>query len=339
MKKIYLKDIAKHLNVSKTAVSLVLNNKGDENKISLATQKRIKEYAKKHNYEPNQLARSLSTGKSKNIGLIIPDISDTFYAKIASRVENMSEKLGYTVLFSSSNENPNKETKLIQSLLNRQVEGLIIASTQQNQKDIQILKTKNMPFVLIDRYYPNYDTNYVIVDNYGGVNDAVKHLWDLGRRKIGFISLKPGLEAMRQRLMGYRDAMKDFGVDTDDVIKELSYNNYENEIKNAIEELVRHPNNVDSIMFSTHYLAALGLRELRSLNIKVPDDVAIISFDEMGAFDLVDPPITSVLQPVSDIGGFAVKILMQEIEGKSVEIEKRMVLDTELIVRRSCGAS
>ena len=131
MKKIFLKDIAEDLNVSKTTVSLVLNNKGDENKISKATQQRIFAYAEKHNYVPNQLARGLSRGISETIGLIIPNISDIFYAKIASSVEKKAKSFGYTVIYSSSNEDPQMETELIRSMLHRQVDGLVIASTQK----------------------------------------------------------------------------------------------------------------------------------------------------------------------------------------------------------------
>ena len=189
MKKVFLKDIAKDLNVSKTAVSLVLNNKGDENKISQDTQRKIIDYAKTHNYVPNQLARGLSRGKSETIGLIIPNISDTFYAKVASFIEKKAKEHGYTVIFSSSNEDPKMEAELIQSMLNRQVEGLIIASTQQNQKEIRSLKNGNFPFVLFDRHYPESETDYVVVDNFGGSRIATEHLLNLGRRKIGFVTL------------------------------------------------------------------------------------------------------------------------------------------------------
>ena len=339
MKKVFLKDIAKGLNVSKTAVSLVLNNKGDENKISQDTQQRIIAYAKEHNYVPNQLARGLSRGKSETIGLIIPNISDTFYAKIAGHVERKAKNLGYTVVFSSSYENPKKEGELIRSMLNRQVEGLIIASTQQNQKEIRSLKKGNFPFVLIDRHYPESETDYVVVDNFGGSKTATEHLLNLGRRSIGFITLKPGLEAIRQRLLGYKEALSDFNINTKkEFVKELSPKNYEEEMNLAIEELLKPSNSVDSIVFSTHYLTAFGLRALKKLKIKVPEEVAIVSFDQLSAFDLVDPPITSIIQPVAEIGNLALDILMEKIDGINLKVNSKRVLDTKLEIRRSCGS-
>lgn len=340
MKKVYLKDIAKDLNVSKTAVSLVINNKGNENKISQDTQQKILAYAKKYNYVPNSLARGLSRGKSETIGLIVPDISDDHYAKIAGYIERKAKEYGYVVIYASSNKDSKNEGKLIQSMINRQVDGIILASTQQNLKDIELLKKNKFPFVLIDRLYPEIDTNYVVVNNFGGVQKATQHLLNLGRRKIGFVTLKPGLEAMRQRLLGYQHTLREFNIEPSDaLVKELSKLDYMEEIKEAVGELVRFPNSVDSIIFSTHYLTSLGLRELRRLNIKVPHEVAIVSFDELGAFDLVDPPITSIMQPSRDLGNFAVDILIEEMQGnnRSGGSIKKM-LEPTLIVRKSCGS-
>ena len=243
------------------------------------------------------------------------------------------------VVYASSNRDSKNETKLIQSMINRQVDGLILASTQQNSEDIDMLKKNKLPFVLIDRIYPEKETNYVVVDNFGGVQKATEHLLNLGRRKIGFITLKPGLEAMRQRLLGYQETLKQFNIDPiNALVKELSNVDYKDEIKEALEELVRFPNSVDSIIFSTHYLTSLGLRELRRLNVKVPHEVAIVSFDELGAFDLVDPPITSIKQPGAEIGDYSVDILMDEIQGIKGGIDKTKMLDAFLIIRKSCGA-
>ena len=338
MKKTYLKDIAQSLKVSKTAVSLVLNNKGDEHKISKDTQKRILDFANKHNYKANHLARGLSRGKSETIGLIIPNISDIFYAKIASTIEKQAKELGYTVVFSSSNEDPKDEQEHIRSMLNRQVDGLIIASTQKNQMEMQRLKEMNFPFVLIDRHYPDIDTNFVIVDNHGGVKNMTQHLIDLGKERIGFISIKPILDAIKERRSGYQDALLSNNIpQKKEYVKELNNNNYQQEMKGAIRKLVGAPNHVNAIVFSTHYLTASGLRELKAINCKVPDEVAIVSFDELGAFDLVDPAITSIIQPVKEIGNYAVEFLVDEMENNGKVKVKKKILETGLIIRKSCG--
>jgi LacI family transcriptional regulator len=330
--------MAKELNLSKTAVSLVLNNRGDENKISKDTQKRIFDFARKNNYRPNQMARGLSLGKSETIGLIIPNISDIFYAKIAHHIELKAKEHGYNVVFSSSNENPDKERDLIYSMLNRQVDGLIIASTQKNEEEILKLRESKFPFVLIDRHYPDIKTNYVIVDNLGGVKSMTQQLLKNGRKNIGFISIKSQLDAMLQRRLGYEVALNENSQKIESkVIQELPRFNYQAEMKGVIKDMVSGPKGVDAIVFTTHYLAASGLRELKLLNVKVPEDVAIISFDELGAFDLVDPPITASKQPVAAMGNEAVEILVNEIEKKDLKLDNERVLQTKLLIRKSCG--
>ena len=338
MKKIFLKDIAEELALSKTTVSLVLNNRGDENKISKETQKRVWDFARKKNYQPNQMARGVSLGKSETIGLIVPNISDIFYAQIAHHVELKAKEFGYNVVFSSSNENAGTEKELIYSMLNRQIDGLIIASTQKNQEEILELIEAKFPFVLIDRHYPEIKANYVIVDNLEGVKNMAFHLVNNGRKQIGFISIESQLDAMLQRRLGYEMALQEAGFEVNPaIVKELDAFHYQVEMKETIKEMVSGSNRVDAIVFTTHYLTASGLRELKSLNVKVPDEVAIISFDETGAFDLADPPITANQQPVEDMGNLAVEILVNEIEKKDIKMDNQRVLKTRLLIRRSCG--
>ena len=317
---------------------MVLNNRGDENNISRKTQQKILEYAKKHNYVPNQLARSLRTGKSETIGLIMPNISNLFYAEIASYIEEKAEEQGYTVIFSSSHENPKIEQKLIRSMVNRQVDGLIIASTQGNLEDIRLLKNNNFPLVLIDRHYPEYSTNFIVVNNYEGIKNATKHLINLGRRKIAFISVRLELDAMRQRLLGYEDAMNEcFGNIENKLIKILDHKGYRKEMRPILEELLKLDQGLDAIVFATHYLTASGIGELKNIGVKVPKEVAIVSFDEMSAFDIVDPPITYIMQPSEEIGTLAVEVLLDVINGKNNKEDQKVVLGTKLVVRKSCG--
>lgn len=338
MKNTSIKDIAKHLNVSVPTVSLVMNGRGDEKRISQDTQKRIIKYAKEQQYKPNIFAKGLKKGRSEMIGLIIPNISDVFYAKIASRIERKAARQGYTVIYSSSEESGTKESALIRSMLERQVEGLIIASTQKNEADILELKRMKFPFVLVDRHYPDIDTDYVIVDNKGGIEKAVNHLLKREMSKIGFVTLKPGLDAIKNRFLGYRKALEDNGTAFNpDYVQELTIENYTEEMSGAMDRLLELESPVDSIVFSTHFLTTSGLRALRARHIRVPDDVKIISYDEFSPFDLIDPPITIVTQPVMNMGDHAVDILLGKLKSSSIE-SAQIVLETGFTVRKSCGA-
>ena len=339
MKKLTLQDIAKELNISKATISIVLNGRGDEKRVSKETQERIIQFAKENNYKANHLARGLSLGKSDTIGLVVPNIGDTYYARIARRVERKARKSGYNVVFSSTGEDGGRESELIQGMLNRGVDGLIIASSEKNKSEIEHLKNSNYPFVLIERWYPGLETNFVGEDNKGGVVSAVMQLLKTGRRRIGFVTLKPELEAIQKRLEGYTETMSKNSLPVQDgFIQELEYEYTEEEMYDIIHEMINLEGGIDGLVFSTHFLAGSGMRALRKLNVKVPEDVALISFGQMNAFDLVEPPITSVIQPIEELGDKAVEMLMDNLEkGKQQEHDQRIILKNRLEIRRSCG--
>ncbi|MFA8433039.1 MAG: LacI family DNA-binding transcriptional regulator [Marinifilaceae bacterium] len=339
MKKTSLKDIADQLGVSKTTVSWVINNKGDEKKISRETQEKIFELADRLNYKPNQLARGLSLGKTNSIGLVVSDISNVFYAKIAKVVETAAEKHGYNIMYCSSDENPDKEQRLIQMLKDRQVDGLIISPSKVDSSQILQLKKENYPFVLIDRYFPRIDTNYVTVDNEMGSEDLIRHLIGQGSRRIGFISVSSHLGVIKKRFAGYKNALKKEGIKFDNkVVREVDYNDVEGTIATAIRELIHPPYKVDALYFATNYLTVAGIKTLNKLQIRIPMDVAVVGFDDLDFFDITYPPITAVAQPIEEIAEKALEILIDEIENREATTPKRkVVLPTQLRVRRSCG--
>lgn len=336
MKKISIKDIAQTLGFSKSTVSLVLNGRGDEKRIKKETQEKIIEYAHSVNYSPNALARGLSRGKSETIGLIVPDIADHFYARIAHQIEVKANSYGYQVVYSSSLEQPELESKLIETMRSRQVDGLIIASTQHNQAEIRHLKDSHFPFVLIDRHYPHIETNYVIVENAQGVHSAVRHLSKMGRQHIALVTLKSDLEAMRQRLIGYQKGLADLQTkNKKERICAVSYQSSSAELEIALKELLLNSKEIDAIIFATHYLATNGLRILRKMNLDIPNDLAILSFDDIDAFDLIQPAITSIAQPVNQIGNLTTDILFAQLNGATRN--QQHILPTQLMIRASCG--
>lgn len=337
MKKASIKDIANHLKVSVSAVSLTLNGKGDEKRISQKTQKKIIEYAEEMNYRPNPFAKGLKKGSSDTIGLVVPNISDSFYAHIARRIEKKAEHYGYNVVFSSTGESKERERDLIRSMLDRQVDGLIIASSQKNDWSIRKLKEMNFPFVLIDRYYPAIETDYVICDNRGGVQTAVNYLLQRNIKRIGFVSIKTELSVVKDRFLGYKEGLESNGIKYDpEVVHELDPENYMDEMKSVFDSYQKLDSPVEAILFSTHYLAASGIRQINLRNLNIPNDYKIISYDEHSTFDIVQPPVTVVTQPVLRIGDQAVEILLDKLRSKN-GTTKQIVLETGFITRKSCG--
>ncbi len=339
MKKVSLKDIAKQLEVSITLVSMVLNNQGDEKGISTKTQKRVKELAKKLNYKPNQVARSLRLGSSKTIGLIISDISNVFYSEIAKNIEHMASANGYNVIFMNSEEDPVKEEEMIGILLDRGVDGLILSTSFKGRDEIRQLRDTNTPFVLIDRYIPGVKTNYVLVDNYQGAFDMTEHLLSLGLTKIAVLSVSPiHLTTMKQRISGYKDALRKHGYPVNNkLIKEIPHNLIYEDMEDVLKELILKEN-IQSIFFLNNKLAKAGLELIHRLNLRIPQDISIASFDDIDLFKFSNPTVTSVFQPKDEIGKRAFEILLTHIKNKDKPLDKQqVVLPVRLIIRNSCG--
>jgi len=195
----------------------------------------------------------------------------------------------------------------------------------------------NFPFVLIDRHYPDLETDYVIADDRGGVEQAVEHLILCGTSKIGFVNLKSNLDALHNRFLGYKNTLEKHGIlFRAEYVHELNQATYIEEMNAVFNAYQNEEESVEAIVFSTHYLAACGIREIRSRNLRVPEDYKIISYEENSTFDLIDPPVTAVKQPVAEIGSRAVEILLEKLNSEKKN-PTQVVLKTGFVVRKSCG--
>lgn len=338
MKKTSLNKIARSLGVSKTLVSFVLNDKGDENGISKKTQKIVFQKAKELNYRPNFIARGLRLGKSQTIGLVIADISNTFYAKIAKRIEEVAEQHNYNVVFCSSDENPKKELELINMLKERRVDGMIISTSLKNAEIFSQLKQEKFPFVLIDRRLPRLSTNYAGVDNFGGALLATNHLIDNGYKKIALLKISPDhLSTIREREKGYREAFRQNGLRVNNkIIRSINCSNIQHDVRYVLDELLQSDQKIDAIFTLNNNITVACLEYLNLLNIQIPNDIALISFDDIDLFRFNSPPITAVSQPLEKIGEESVNMLINEIDGIRNH-HKEVVLPVTLVKRKSCG--
>ena len=340
MKKVSLADVAKSLGVSKTLVSLVLNDRGDEKGINKDTQQRVRDKVKELNYKPNQFARGLRVGKSNTIGLVVADISNSFYAKMCRSIEDHCTENGYNLIICSSDENPEKESELIQMLIDRQVDGLIISTTQKNNSDIKLLKKNDFPFVLIDRNVSSIDTNYVVVDNVNGAKEVVNHLIKLGNERIGHLTITPAhISTIKESVEGYKEALKENNLPiSNKLIREVSFDNLKEEVCDQVKELLAPPNKVTALFVANNNIAVACLECLNELGMRIPQDVALVSFDDIEAFNLCYPPITAVAQPIEEMGRKAVDIILHEIKNEGVNNKTQHIsLSTDLIIRKSCG--
>ncbi|GAA4466293.1 substrate-binding domain-containing protein [Nibrella saemangeumensis] len=332
-KKVSLKDIAQRVGVSTTLVSYVLNNQ-KENRIRKDVAQKIRDVAQELNYRTNQIAKSLKTKKTFTLGLIVADIANPFSSSLARIIEDEADRHNYTVIFGSSDENPQKSRKLIDTLLKRQVDGLIIAPPDGAASQIADLQRHHVPFVLIDRYFPDLKTSYVALDNCAAVYAAVDHLIDRGYRRIGLVTLQSSLYHMNERKRGYLAALKDRNLTFHKHwLKEISPDILKPEIERATDDLLAGPQPVEALLFTNNTVALHGLKYLQSLRLRIPDDLAIVCFDETDALDLFYTPITHIRQPLREIGQQATRILLETID-KTNKITQ-VNLQAELVVRES----
>jgi len=339
-KKTSLADIAIQLNVSKTLVSMVLNGKGDENGISKKTQEMVMSLARELNYKPNQMARGLRMGRSNTIGFVVSDISNPFYAKLARYVEDAVSEAGYNLIICSSDENSKKEIKIIELLLEKQVDGIILSSTLDTSEHITNFEENNLPYVLIDRTYPEVETNKVIVDNRLGAFEAVEHIINNGHKKIAAFVISPAhISTQVERLDGYKDALKKYSIGENLYYQKVIQR--ENIYSNILQifKQWKNDNVMPSALFVTNNQLAIGsLEAIKDLGLNIPLDISLISFDDIDLFRLYNPPITSIIQPINTIAKNAVEILIQNIKGKESNDEFKKIskcLQTNIVIRNS----
>lgn len=332
-KKICLKDIAEKVGVSTALVSYVLNDK-KKDRINKSVAKKIKEVALELNYRTNQIAKSLKTNKTFTIGLIVADISNPFSSNMARIIEDEADKHNYTVIFGSSDESLQRSDKLIDTFLNRQVDGLIIAPGENAASQIQLLQQQRIPFVLVDRYFPAIKTNYVAIDNYEASFSAIRHLSICGYKKIGMIAFKTNLFNLKERNRGYIAALEKSGLSFDkNLLVEIENDNLKMNVEKAMNDLLALDTPVDALLFATNTIATHGLKHINALHIKVPEQLALVSFDKTDALDLFYAPLTYIDQPLAEMGRIATRILIDTIEGK--DDITQLNLSAELVMRSS----
>ncbi len=341
MKKVSLLDIARSLNVSTSLVSFVLNGQGDEKGINSKTQQRVLAKARELNYKPNHIARGLRLGKSNTIGLIVADISNKFYARIAKRVEELAGNNKYNLIICSTDENPEKEIELINMLRERQVDGLIISTTQNETFLFTQLKKEQFPFVLIDRQLSRIKTNYVGVENYSGAYNATDLLIRNGYSKIGLLKISPSyLSSVKEREKGYRDALKNHKLKVSNKrIAEIDYEDIDGQVKQKLIDFFGSPNQVNALFSVNNRITVACLECLKEMQIKVPEDVGLISFDDVELFRFSYPTITAVAQPTEKIGEEAVRLLFEIMNENQNGKIRQKILPVKIVERGSINKS
>jgi len=337
-----IKDVARRAGVSTATVSHVINS---TRVVSPATREQVLAAIDELNYRPSAVARGLTTNSTKTIGVVISDIMSPFFASLLHELESLLSKQNYNLFVCNTYEEVEREAHNLELLLDKRVDGVIITPTGHNQPVYSYFNQLGIPLVFIDRKPNNVVGSFVGVDNYRASYEVVNYLLSLGHRRIGLVSLVPQTSAVVARLTGYREALTGFGLDFDASLMKSS----DFQIKNAVaaaQELLTLSERPSAIIASSH-VATLGtLQALLSLDMRYPDDVSLVCFDNSRWTNLIQPALTVVTKPIQEMALIAVDTMLDaldhaEKQRKSYEeLEKfattDILMESTLIVRESC---
>lgn len=326
-KRTSLNDIAKALNVSKATVSFVLNDKGDQFNISKEKQRLIKEKAKELSYVPNFFAKSLRQGETKTIGLVLPDISNAFYAELSKTVQEKLYAEGYNTFIVNTNDNDEVEKALMNELIQRSIDGMIIAPSNDIKELIPILIATHIPVVFTDRP-GDENADFVGIDNYVEAERLVKSFEKRPNRVVVVAPKKSSISTIQRRIKGITEVCEKENVPCDVVIVNESQEEFNKSIRSAID------NGGDSFVPLNNQCTLHMLSAVNALKLSIPSDLKLVSFDDSKSFEYMNPPISALRQPVTDIGLKAVARLYERIK-ETKDPGKHFLLPCEFMARGS----
>jgi len=335
---ITLKDIAKEVGLSVKTVSRALNDYPDINK---ETKKRILEVANRLSYRPNIIAKSLRQKKAYAIGFVVSDIKNEFFGEVALAVEEFFKVYGYSVLLSFSNGEYDQEIKSIESLIKRQIDGIVLATIGTTKDYIKLITSElKIPLVVIDNKVEGLKTNVVLHDNIKGAYLLTDHLIKHGHKKIACITGPLRETSGKKRLEGFNKALEDSKINLRNEFIKISNWKINGGYQAAIDLLSSEKKEKPTAIFIANSIMALGaLKAIHNMGLKVPEDVAIVSFDNLSFTEATNPPLTTLEKCERKIGEIASKILYENIKKKELKKTEEILVEPKLQIRESCGCN
>ncbi len=319
--------------VSAKTVSRVINN---DSHVSRVTRARVQDVVARLGYRPNPLARGLATRKTRSVGLVIADINNPFFPEVVRGIEDQATPRGYHVILLDTDEDRSNEARSIEFLLAEHVDGLIVCGSRA-PGSILLDVARRLPLVLINRMLPGQVAWTVMTDNYLGGHRATSHLLSLGHRRIGYLGGPALSQASRQRLRGYRAALRDYGLPYDPRL--IAAGRPEISGGRDVAARVIGMNEPPTALFAYDDLMAIGaVEEITRRGLRVPEDVAVVGFDDIELAKFATPPLTTVSQPKYQLGREATRLLLALLNEEHAPRRRTVVLPPTLIVRTSCGA-
>ena len=331
--KITIKQVAEASGVAPSTVSNALTGKGY---VAPETRSRVLETAENLGYRASSLARSLRLQRTWSVGLLLADVSNPFFPAVVRGIEDVLWRRQYNLVLCNTDYNKEKEAAYLRHLLDKQLDGLILASTASDSDDVLELQARGVPFVMLNRRHVSAKTNYVGMDNAGGVGEAIEHLLTLGHRRIAFIKGRADSSAAKERFQGYRAALREAGIRFDPAL--VAQGDYTIESGHAAAagflQLARLPT---AIVSANDFMAFGAMARFKAQGIRVPDDVSVIGFDDIFVSALPWIELTTVRPQSWQLGASAAQLLLEQIGRRGRTRPREIILESELILRATTG--
>jgi len=324
-------DVARRAGVSQTTVSFVLNNVEGAG-ISERTRQRVMAAVEELDYVPSTVARSLVTGATCTIGLVVTTSADLFFAEIISAVEQAGLRHGYSLLLANSGGVPRRELEAIRTLRERRVDGIVVASGHAGKEDLLAQNDGRTPIVVVSSVYEEHVGYSVTVENRVAGREATKHLLELGHRRIAYIAGRAGEWDNKERQRGYEEMLRSHGLDVDPALI-VPGTGYPEGGKEAMDQLLALPA-LPTALFCYNDLTAFGaMQAARNAGLRIPQDLSVVGVDDLSLTRFAEPPLTTISLPIRQMGEMAVQMVLELIAGAE-SVDSR-VLPVRLVVRRS----
>jgi LacI family transcriptional regulator len=330
IKRATLEDVARAAGVGPMTVSRTING---HPYVAEETAKKVRAVIRQLGYRPNHAARMLTGQLSRSIGLIVPDIADTFFSVVIHAVQETARASGYLVWLAASDEDPANEAAQVEMMTHHPVDGILLVPCDSRNRYLKTLVSGTMPIVTIDRPIEIATTDSVGVENRRGARMAVEHLLQHGYKKIACVAANSHLLTIKERITGYKESMRRAKLPCPKELR-LSSPTF---VKSAVSELFGSRTRPDALFTANNASTIWVIEALQELKIEIGKDVALVGFDDVDFFTLITPPITAVRQPAAELGNMAARLLLQRIKGEFKASSVRTVLPVTLTIRESCG--
>jgi LacI family transcriptional regulator len=327
-----IRDVAKRAGVSVATVSRALNQSGP---VREDTRQRIETAARALEYRPNNAARSLITRRTRMMGVLLPDLHGEFFSELIRGIDQAAQAEGYHLLLSSSHDDSTELKAALQGMHGR-VDGLVVMAPTVEAAVLKDLLPRNVPIVLLNTSDRDLPWSSLRIDSYGGARAIVTHLIDHGHRRIGMIEGPSGNIDASERLRGYRAALKEAGLETDPGVEVAGAFTGSSGYRGA-QALLGLEERPTAIFAANDAMAIGALSALRAADVAVPEEMALVGFDDVSSTQYMIPSLSSVHGQITDLGAQAVVRLAEEVAGRAVPASPQKTIPATLVLRRSCG--